>query len=316
MRGKVWLPIGFPERDSCDSTLRLLPGSGCRPARTITSNLTTSLPASACACVQAAGRRGSSSIVRLTAAAPAASRKLLARVALGHDPPGEPEAEAARSVRTFRSAIEVYRAAKQGELRPASYRLRKLYLLRGPYFGPLHPIGVGDITHPDVAARLSAIARGHGTQTAAAARKAISAAFRWFMEEGWTAANPVIGTRKPAEAGSREHVLTDAELVQVWNACGADAFARIIGLLILLGTRRAEVGGMCWTELDLDVGAWTLPAGRSKTHRQHVIALPPAAIEIIEAVPQTTRGKGFTSWSRGRQDLDRCLAGRVRPWRL
>ena len=253
----------------------------------------------------------------------AAARKLLARVALGYDPQGEREAERARSVRTFRSALEVYLAAKQGELRPASYRIRKLYLLGG-YFRPLHPIGVGDVTHPDVAARLSAIARGHGTQTAVAARKAISAAFRWFMEEGWTTANPVIGTRKPAEAGSREHVLTDAELVQVWNACGDDDFGRIIRLLILLGSRRAEVGGMCWSELDLDVGVWTLPAARSKNHRQHVIVLPPAALAIINAVLQTSRDplfgdradKGFTSWSRGRQDLDRRLAGRVRPWRI
>jgi len=253
----------------------------------------------------------------------AAARKLLARVALGYDPQGEREAERARSVRTFRSAAEVYLAAKQKELRPASYRIRKLYLLGG-YFRPLHPIGVGDVTHPDVAARLSAIARGHGTQTAVAARKAISAAFRWFMEEGWTTANPVIGTRKPAEAGSREHVLTDAELVQVWNACGDDDFGRIIRLLILLGSRRAEVGGMCWSELDLDVGVWTLPAARSKNHRQHVIVLPPAALAIINAVLQTSRDplfgdradKGFTSWSRGRQDLDRRLAGRVRPWRI
>jgi integrase len=253
-----------------------------------------------------------------------AARKLLARVALGHDPQGEREAERARSARTFRSAIEVYLVAKQGELRPASYRTRKLYLLGGPYFRPLHPIGVGDITHSDVAARLSAIARDHGAQTATAARKAISAAFRWFMEEGWTAANPVIGTRKPAEAESREHVLTNAELVRVWNAAADDDFGRIIRLLILLGSRRAEVGGMCWSELDLDVGTWTLPATRSKNHRQHVITLSPPALEIIKSVPRTSRdqlfgdraGKGFTSWSRGRQDLDRRLAGKVRPWRI
>ena len=253
-----------------------------------------------------------------------AARQLLARVTLGHDPQGEREAERARTVRTFRSAIEVYLAAKRVELRPTSYRIRKLYLLGGPYFRSLHPITVGDITHFDVAARLTAIARDHGTQTATAARKAISAAFRWFMEEGWTAANPVIGTRKPAEAGSREHVLIDAELVEIWNACGDDDFGRIIRLLILLGSRRAEVGGMCWSELDLGVGVWTLPAVRSKNHRQHVIALPPAALVIINTVLQTSRDllfgdradKGFTSWSRGRQDLDRRLAGKVRPWRI
>ena len=65
----------------------------------------------------------------------AAARKLLARVALGHDPQGEREAERARSMRTFRSAAEAHLAAKQGELRPVSYRLRKLYLLGPTAFG-------------------------------------------------------------------------------------------------------------------------------------------------------------------------------------
>jgi len=144
------------------------------------------------------------------------------------------------------------------------------------------------------------------------------------MEEGWTPANPVIGTRKPADSKPREHVLNNAELVSVWRACGDDNFGRIVRLLILLGSRRAEVGGMRWSELDLDAGTWTLPAERSKNHRQHVIALPPAATEIIKSVPRTSRdqlfgdraGKGFTSWSRGRQDLDRRFAGKVRPWRI
>src|SRR5262249_57547120 len=121
-------------------------------------------------------------------------------------------------------------------------------------------VGEGDSTSPGVAGRLWAIGRDYGTQTATAARKAISAAFRWFMEEGWTAANPVIGTRKPAEAASREHVLSNAELVKVWSACGDDDFGRIIRLLILLGSRRAEVGGMCWSELDLNAGPWPFPA--------------------------------------------------------
>src|SRR5262249_13460841 len=136
----------------------------------------------------------------------AAARKLLARVALGHDPQGEREAERARSMRTFRSAAEAHLAAKQGELRPGSYRLRQLDAL-GPYFRPLHPTGVSDSTHPDLAARPSAISRNHSTHVAAAARRAVSAFFRWTMEEGWTPANPVIGTRKPADSKPREHVL-------------------------------------------------------------------------------------------------------------
>jgi integrase len=253
-----------------------------------------------------------------------AARKVLARVALGHDPQGEKRAKRAQSARTFRSAVEAYLAAKQPELRPVSHRINKLYLLDGDYLRPLHPFSVNEIAHPDIAARLSTITRNHSAHTAAAARRAVSAAFRWFMEEGWTTANPVIGTRKPDDPKPREHVLSNAELVRVWKACGDDDFGRIVRLLILLGSRRQEIGGMRWSELDLDAGAWTLPAERSKNHRPHTIALPPAALAIIKSVPQTSRNHlfgdraddGFTSWSRFKRELDRRLAGRVKPFRI
>src|SRR5262249_40705395 len=161
--------------------------------------------------------------------------------------------------------------------------------------------------------------------TAAAARRAISALFRWAMEEGWTQSNPVIGTRRPQEARPRERVLTDAELVAIWNASnGDDDHSRIVRLLILLGSRRAEVGGMRWGELDLDIGTWTLPAERSKNHRAHAITLPAAALAIIQAVPRGDRDHlfghradgGFAAWSRGKQDLDQRLTDVVGPWRV
>jgi integrase len=182
-----------------------------------------------------------------------AARKLLARVALGQDPQHEREVQRAQEERTFRAAIEAYLAAKRPELRPISYRIAKLYL-DGAYFRPLHPLAVNTITHPDIAARLSAIAHKHSAHTSAAARRHLSAAFRWFMEEGWTSVNPVIGARKPADPKPRDFVLTNTELVHIWNAAGDDDFGRILKLLLLLGSRRQEVGGMRWTELDLETG--------------------------------------------------------------
>jgi integrase len=253
-----------------------------------------------------------------------AARKLLARVALGHDPQAEREAKRAQAARTFRSVVEAYLAAKAPELRPVSLRITMLYLT-GPYFRPLHAIGIGDISHADIAARLSAIIRTHSSHTAAAARRAVSALFRWATEEGWVQANPVIGTRKPAEARPRDRVLTNAELVAIWRACGDDDdHGRIVRLLILLGSRRQEIGGMAWSELDLDAGAWTLPKERSKNGHAHIITLPPAALAIIASVPRCTRDQlfgdraddGFTGWSNAKVELDRRLVGAVKPWRV
>jgi integrase len=40
--------------------------------------------------------------------------------------------------------------------------------------------------------------------------------------------------------------------VAVWRAARDDDRGRIIRLLILLGCRRAEIGGLSWSEVDLD----------------------------------------------------------------
>jgi integrase len=253
----------------------------------------------------------------------AAARKLLASVALGHDPQAEKEAMRLKAAHTFAGAAEAYLTSKRNELRPISYKIAKLYLLDGDYFRPLHKTGVNDISHPDLAARLSAIARKRSTHTAGAARRAVSAFFRWMVEEGWVKQNPVIGTRKPADPKPREHVLSDSELVAVWNACGDDDFGRILRLLILLGNRRQEVGGMRWSELD-DDGNWSLPAPRAKNDRALTVALPPTALAIIKAVPRTNRDQlfgnrarsGFTSWWEGKQAINQRLGDKVRPWRI
>src|SRR5262249_33575970 len=107
------------------------------------------------------------------------------------------------------------------------------------------------------------------------------------------------GTRKPPEPKQGEHVLSNAELAKLWNACGDDDHGRILKLLILLGSRRQEVGGMRWSEFDLDAGTWTLPVERSKNHRSHTIVLPPAALAIIEAVPRTSRDHLFGDRAEG-----------------
>jgi integrase len=251
-----------------------------------------------------------------------AARKILASVTLGEDPQAERETKRAQAARAFRSVVESYLAAKP-QLRPISRRINRLYLL-GSYFRPLHPLGVSEITRADVAACIRAIERKHSGPTAAAARRALSAFFAWTIADGLlgNSANPVDGSHRPADPDPREHVLSDAELVRVWKACGEDDFGRIIRLLILLGARRQEVGGMRVPELDLDTGTWALPAQRSKNRRPHSIALPAAAIEIIRMVPPTRdhlfgdRAEGFTSWEYGKRKLDRRLAGSVRPFRI
>jgi integrase len=62
----------------------------------------------------------------------------------------------------------------------------------------------------------------------------------------------------------RTRILSDAEIVAVWNATGdGSAFSRYIRFLLLTAARRTEAM-LQWTELETSKGVWTLPAARNK----------------------------------------------------
>ena len=109
---------------------------------------------------------------------------------------------------------------------------------------PLRDRPAAAITRADVAACMQGIVRQHGPIAAARARTYLLAAFKWGMGEGLVENNPVIATNNPGRgARARSRVLSDQELIAVWKACAGDSnFDRIIRLLILLGTRRQEIG--------------------------------------------------------------------------
>lgn len=52
--------------------------------------------------------------------------------------------------------------------------------------------------------------------------------------------------------------------------------------LILTAARSGEVRGATWDEFDLGAKVWTIPAGRMKAGKEHVVPLCDRAIEIVE----------------------------------
>src|SRR5262249_56767767 len=92
--------------------------------------------------------------------------------------------------------------------------------LTGSHFKPLHGLPVDTVTGKDIAARLVVIKREHGNTTAARARTALSSTYAWAMKQGLTDANPVIGAGDLLPGKPRERVLSDDELVRIWNSSG------------------------------------------------------------------------------------------------
>src|SRR5262245_33889297 len=67
----------------------------------------------------------------------------------------------------------------------------------------------------------------------------------WAMERGLIAVSPCTGIKPPTAERSRDRVLSDDELKDVWKAAEAIGwpFGPLVRLLILSGQRRSEVAG-------------------------------------------------------------------------
>jgi integrase len=134
----------------------------------------------------------------------------------------------------------------------------------------------------------------------------------WAVMEGRQEQNPVALTRKPATEASRERVLTDAELVAIWQATDREHdHDRAVRLLMLTGARRDEVGRMQWAEIDGDL--WTLPGERAKNGLPHEVPLPSLAVmqlpkKAADQVAVFGKNKtGFSGWSRCKEALNTRL---------
>jgi integrase len=235
------------------------------------------------------------------------AKRMLGELASGNDPV-TPKSD------TVASAIDGYLTYAAKTLRRSTHADNVYYLRQ--VWRSLHRLPVVGVKRRDVAVGLTEIEANHSPVVAARARAALSAFFAWAIREGFEIpANPVSGTNRPVEPSARDRVLGPAELKAVWNACNSDDAGRIVRLLILLGQRRDEISKLQWSEVQGD--RLILPGGRTKNGREHTVPLPPQALALL---PEPCgdyvfgRGRGFTSWSLAKSQLD--LRSGVSDWTL
>jgi integrase len=283
-------------------------------------------------------RRSSYDFEKVTAEqARTQAKQELAEVTIGRDPKGERETERQKGSRTLIATANAFLEMKElemqrGEYRASSYRVTKLYLTGKDYFGPLHKMLLTDIAVSDIALRINAINKNSGTVTASRARAALRSMYVWAMQQGFMGANPhnpVAATRNPGGAQSRDLVLTDRELAEVYRAAGDDNFGKAVKLLILTGCRREEIAGLKWSEIDRDAATITLPKERTKNRHELVLPLTPMAMAIVDSVPQVIgrdhlfgprSATGLTGFDAAKKALDGRLVGKLKgksaTWRL
>ena len=182
---------------------------------------------------------------------------------------------------------------------------------------------IGDIGRRDVLDVIDAIVDRGAVVTARRVQAHLHRLFRWAVGRGIIETNPLADLPKPGSETPRVRVLSDDELVALWNAVDQLnwQFRDATRLLILTGARREEIGQLRWSEIvGNDV---KLEASRTKSALPHTIPLSAPARGVIDGVPRiagsqyvfTVDGiKAVSGWSRTKARID-TLAG-IEPWRI
>jgi integrase len=102
----------------------------------------------------------------------------------------------------------------------------------------------------------------------------------------------VLPNPKKVRAPSHHAAMPIADLPAFFAKLPArpDVAPRALAFVIQTAARSGEALGMEWNEVDIDGATWTVPAGRMKAGKDHVVPLSDAAVAILRDQLKT-RGK-------------------------
>ena len=85
--------------------------------------------------------------------------------------------------------------------------------------------------------------------------------------------------------------------------------ARAFEFTVLCATRTGETLGAIWDEIDLEAATWTIPPGRMKSGKEHVVVLSKAAVALLRGLQSDRTGFVFAKQGRrlGRSTLQHVL---------
>jgi integrase len=249
--------------------------------------------------------------------------KALRAAATGADPATEKQTAQSESVEAI-AAQFVERHCKRN-YRPRTLaeaeRLLRLYVI-----GRWGRRPISSITRGDVRGLLDKLIADGAPITANRCFSLVRKFFNWAAEHEIVATSPCAGLRPPTTETTRDRVLTDPELRQVWQTADkmGGPFGAIVKLLILTGQRRGEIAGLTWSEIDLEKRLICLPRERVKNNRAHDVPLNAQAISVIGAMPRISDRFVFAlnsegpinGFSKNKTQLDALLPAEMPPWTL
>jgi integrase len=182
---------------------------------------------------------------------------------------------------------------------------------------------IHDIKKRDVMEVISAVEQRGAPVAANKTLKAIKTFLRWCVGRAVLEQSPADGIPMPTKEVPRDRVLSDEELARVILAARqiGGAYGGIVELLVLTGQRREEAAQCPWDEIDLPSRIWTLPHGRTKNAKPHIVHLSDQAIKVLQRankqgnfVFSRTGDHPFQDFGKAKLQLDQ-ISG-VTGWRI
>ncbi|MFZ2555550.1 MAG: site-specific integrase [Minisyncoccia bacterium] len=245
-------------------------------------------------------------------------------VAHGDDP--QQEKENARNGFAFDETVETFLRTHCARFNRTSTAQETARLLNAQFVNRWGRRDLREITRSEVVAVLDRIVANGAPSAGNHALSAVRKFFNWCVERGLIEISPCTAIKKPTPHRSRDRVLSDHELAAIWSAARSVGYpyGSIVQLLILTAQRRGEVTGMRWHDIDFEKSTWSIPAERTKSNRQQILPLVPAAMEIITSLPklgadhvfpaQGESQNAFSGFSKSKRRLDETSG--VRVWTL
>lgn len=211
----------------------------------------------------------------------------------------------------FAAAVALFVEDNYRDKRPRTKHEAKR-LLESHFLPAFRNLPLSEITDADIGKQLARLAKTPSEQLHAF--RAIRAMLKWCTRppRRYISHSPLEGYEPPGQDRKGTRVLSDEELVKIWQACEGQ-FGSMVQLLILWGTRNGETGRLkrTWVE----DGVLTIPGQFTKNGRPHSIPLLPMAQTILGEQPK--RGPYYFpgrlgeqshfndgSWGKFKQDIE------------
>ena len=219
----------------------------------------------------------------------------------------DPRAETVKTKMTLLAATEAYWAGR-GDVSD-SYRklvVRGIEMHLGPKLGSKD---IGAIARDDLMAALLVMDAKGLFDYVRKVRIWVGMVFDWAVERGLAKLNPAALIDPKKAFGKRESKGHAAlALDEVPEFLARLSFEKPIQsvlacrLLALTWVRTSELREMTWLELDFEKRLWTIPVGRMKRKREHLVPLSPAACRIVETMRERSQGSVYVFPNDRRSD--------------